>query len=78
MAAKAKPNKCPNCGYSLSKAKGRPKKLTLTGEDIDVLKGKLMAGMTQGQIARQMGLSRQTLNRYIVKNVPLAGESAGL
>jgi predicted DNA-binding protein (UPF0251 family) len=50
----------------------------LTREDIDVFIGKLFAGMTQGQIARQMGLSRQTLNRYIVENVPLAGASAGL
>ena len=73
VTAKDRPNKCPNC-----KLRGRPKKLTLTAKDIDFLKGKLFAGMTQGQIAAEMGLSRQTLNRYIVENVPLASESGEL
>lgn len=65
--AKDRPHKCPKW----KKFRGRPKKLTLTAKDIDLLKGKLFAGMTQGQIAAEMGLSRQTLNRYIVETCRL-------
>jgi hypothetical protein len=72
MTAKAKPKRCPNCGYSLSKPRGRPR--LLNSKDIDVLKGKLISGMTRGQIAQETGLSRQTISKYLAENVRVGGE----
>jgi len=75
MTAKAKPKQCPNCGYSLCKRRGRPR--ILNSEDIQVLKGKVMSGMTQGRIAEEIGLSRQTIGKYLAEIMRVGGEVDG-
>jgi hypothetical protein len=76
LTAKANPSQCPNRFSPSSKPRGRPR--AFDGEDIDVLRGKVRAGLTRGRIAREFCVSRQTINKYVAEYMPIGGTSEGL
>jgi DNA invertase Pin-like site-specific DNA recombinase len=47
------------------KYKGRKKVVDVDAGDLDVIRGKVIAGVTKARIAREMGISRQSLYKYL-------------
>jgi DNA invertase Pin-like site-specific DNA recombinase len=56
-------------GIALAKQRGayRGRKRALSDADIDVVKSRIMAGDKKAEIARDFGISRQTLYQYLQK-----------
>lgn len=67
-------------GIALAKLAGRYKgrKPVLNERDLDVIKGKVIAGVSKARIAREMGVSRQSLYKYLAEEEKvLTGERPG-
>lgn len=69
----AEPATRPGTVYSPSNRGGRPR--ALSAEDIEVLKGKVLWGIPRQRIAREFGVSPQTIDRYVTESLPLLGDA---
>lgn len=54
-------------GVALAKQRGayKGRKKTLSSQDVDVVKKRIEAGETKAKVARDLGLSRETLYQYL-------------